>query len=259
MIYCRSLIFYILHNLSGIIAGTFLVIVWPLLPYSIHRHLVSAWILFSMFLLRICCGIRIRIVGERPKHLYPCVIMANHQSTWETIFLQYFFGPASAVAKKELLRIPFFGWGLATMRPITIDRANPVQALKDLKAKGMARLKQGNNLLIFPEGTRVAPGQTGNYARSGADIACSAGVALVPVAHNAGECWPHKTIMKYPGTITLVIGEPIATQGRERKELTTEVKHWIEGQLSQLPPGRADGRRPWLEEAAANSDKSTAT
>mgnify|MGYP000889726623 CR=1 FL=1 len=259
MIYCRSLIFFVLHNLSGIIAGTFLVIVWPFLPYAIHRRLVSAWILLTQLLLRICCGIRIRIVGERPTHLYPCVVMANHQSTWETLFLQHYFGPASAVAKKELLRIPFFGWGLATMRPITIDRANPVQALKDIKSKGLARLKQGNNLLIFPEGTRVAPGQKGSFARSGADIACTADVALVPVAHNAGECWPHKTIMKYPGTITVVIGPAISTEGRERKELTEEVKNWIQTQLDQLPPGRDDGRRPWLENADADSSRASST
>lgn len=247
VVYFRSLIFYTLHNLSGIIAGVLLIIVWPILPYAIHRRLTSLWIMLSMLLLRICCGIRIKIEGKAHREVHPCVIMAKHQSTWETIFLQHYFGPASAIAKKELLYIPFFGWGLATMRPILIDRKNPIQALKDIKTKGLQRLRQGNNLLIFPEGTRVPPGSVGTYARSGADIACTAQVPIIPVAHNAAECWPHKTIMKYPGTITVVIGDPIDTQGRDRKELTETVKNWIEEQLAQLPPGRSDGKSPWME------------
>src|SRR5690606_12375044 len=106
---------------------------------------------------------------------------------------------------------------------------------------GLERLRQGNNLLVFPEGTRIPLGQVGNYARSGADIACAAGVAVVPVAHNAAECWPHKQLLKYPGTITVVIGEPIPTQGRDRKELTEAVMDWIETQINQLPPARNDG------------------
>jgi 1-acyl-sn-glycerol-3-phosphate acyltransferase len=154
------------------------------------------------------------------------------------MFLQFYFGPVSTILKKELLRIPFFGWGLATLRPIAIDRRNPIQALKDVKRIGLERLQQGNNLLVFPEGTRVPLGEVGNYARSGADIACTAGVPVIPVAHNAAECWPHRQFLKYPGTITVVIGAPIPTTGRDRKELTEEVKNWIEDQIRQLPAAR---------------------
>lgn len=108
-------------------------------------------------------------------------------------------------------------------------------------------------MLVFPEGTRIPLGKVGNYARSGADIACTAGVPIVAVAHNAAECWPHKEFIKYPGTITVVIGEPIPTAGRDRKELTEAVKEWIETQIQQMPPARADGKRPWLaaEETSA--------
>jgi len=173
--------------------------------------------------------------------------MAKHQSTWETMFLQYYFGPVSTILKKELLRIPFFGWGLASLRSIAIDRSSPIQALKDVKNKGLERIKQGNNLLIFPEGTRIPLGTVGNYARSGADIAVTAGVPIIAVAHNAAECWPHKQFLKYPGTITVVLSEPIATEGKDRKALTEDVKTWIESEIAKMPPARKDGKRPWLE------------
>lgn len=248
MLYLRSLIFVIGHNITGMLAGLVAVIIWPILPYSLRWRIVTLWNRFTLVWLRFCCGVKLNIVGEVDKSAYPCVVMSNHQSTWETMFLQYYFGPVSTILKKELLRIPFFGWGLASLRPIAIDRSNPIQALKDVKTKGLLRLKQGNNLLVFPEGTRVPLGQKGNYARSGADIACSAGVPVIPIAHNGAECWPNKSLIKYPGTITVVIGAPINTEGRDRKELTESVKTWIEEQLAMLPPARADGLRPWLNE-----------
>jgi 1-acyl-sn-glycerol-3-phosphate acyltransferase len=129
---------------------------------------------------------------------------------------------------------------LASLRPIAIDRNNPIQALKEIKKQGIARLQQGNNLLIFPEGTRTPVGEIGNYARSGADIAISAGVPIIAVAHNAGECWPHKDFIKYPGTIRVVISEPFATEGRNRKELTEEVKNWIEREIAKMPSARKE-------------------
>lgn len=247
MLYLRSLLFAIGHNLTGILLGFIAVLIWPLLPYKVRWRVVTLWNRFTMVWLRICCGVHIHIIGQRQPEHYPSVVMSKHQSTWETMFLQYYFGPVSTILKKELLRIPFFGWGLATLRPIAIDRKNPIQALKDVKNKGLERLRQGNNILVFPEGTRVPLGQVGNYARSGADIACSAGVPVVPVAHNAAECWPHKQFLKYPGTITIVIGAPIPSVGSNRKELTEAVKTWIETQINQLPPARKDGKRPWVQ------------
>lgn len=248
MLYLRSLIFVIGHNVTGMLAGLVAVIIWPILPYSLRWRIVTLWNRFTLSWLRWCCGVKLNIVGNLDKGVYPCVVMSNHQSTWETMFLQYYFGPVSTILKKELLRIPFFGWGLASLRPIAIDRSNPIQALKDVKTKGLLRLKQGNNLLVFPEGTRVPLGQQGNYARSGADIACSAGVPVIPIAHNGAECWPNKGLLKHPGTITVVIGAPINTEGRDRKELTESVKSWISEQLADLPPARADGLRPWLDD-----------
>lgn len=243
MLYLRSLLFAIGNNLTGTFAGLVAVIIWPILPYSWRWRIVTLWNRFVMLWLRICCGVKFEITGQRHFDRYPCVVMAKHQSTWETMFLQYYFGPVSTILKKELLRIPFFGWGLASLRPIAIDRSSPIQALKDVKNKGIERIKEGNNLLIFPEGTRTPVGQVGNYARSGADIAVAAGVPIVAVAHNAAECWPHKQFLKYPGTISVVISEPIDTAGRDRKELTEEVKNWIEGEIAKMSPARSDGVR----------------
>ena len=253
MLYLRSFLFSVGHALTGIIAGLIAVIIWPILPYSWRWRIVTCWNRFVMLWLRLCCGIKVNIIGKRHFDRYPCVVLAKHQSTWETMFLQYYFGPVSTILKKELLRIPFFGWGLASLRSIAIDRSNPIQALKDVKAKGIARIKAGNNLLVFPEGTRTPLGKIGNYARSGADIAASAGVPIVAVAHNAAECWPHKQFLKYPGTITVVISEPIETAGRDRKALTEEVKNWIETQIAQMPPARNDGLRPWLVATTSDS------
>ena len=252
MLYLRSFNFFVGHSISGALFGLIAVIIRPLLPYSWRWRIVTLWNRFVMLWIYLCCGIKFKITGERHFNRYPCVILAKHQSTWETMFLQYYFGPVSTILKKELLRIPFFGWGLASLRPVAIDRSNPVQALKDVKSKGIARLKEGNNLLIFPEGTRIPVGAVGNYARSGADIAISANVPVIAVAHNAAECWPHKSFLKYPGTINIVISEPIESTGKDRKQLTEDVKNWIENEIAKMPPARKDGVRPQLDKLAIN-------
>ena len=234
MLYLRSLLFTIGYNIATVIIGAISVIIWPIMPYSWRWRVVTCLNRFVMIWIRICCNIRYEIVGSKHADKFPCVVMAKHQSTWETMFLQFYFGPVSTILKKELFRIPFFGWALASLRPIAIDRSNPVQALKEIKRMGLLRLQQGNNFLIYPEGTRTAYGQIGNYARSGADIAISAGVPIIAVAHNAGTYWPHTQFLKYPGSIKVVISEPIITEGRDRKELTEEIKNWIEGEIAKM-------------------------
>lgn len=247
MLYFRSFLFFVGHGVTGIFAGLIAVIIWPIFPYAWRWRIVTCWNRFVMFWLRVCCGIRFNIIGKLPSEHYPCVILAKHQSTWETMFLQYYFGPVSIILKKELLRIPFFGWGLASIKSIAIDRENPIQALKEVKRKGLERLHEGINVLVFPEGTRMPLDAIGNYARSGADMAVSAGVPIVAVAHNAAECWPNQQFVKHPGTITVVISEPIFTHGKDRKELTETVKTWIEQQISEMPPARKNGQRPWRQ------------
>lgn len=246
LLYLRTVLFNTGYYSSGILGGTISLLLWPILPYPLRWRFVTLWNRFVMWWLRVACNIRIKVIDQRQRKDHPVVIMAKHQSTWETLFLQHHLAPVSVILKKELLRIPFFGWGLASMRPIAIDRSNPRQALKDVKRKSVERLQQGVSVLVFPEGTRIGLGKVGNYARSGADIACSTGTPIIPVAHNGAECWPHKHFLKYPGEITIVIGDAMATEGRDRKTLTDEIKTWIETQIEQLPLARDDGvYAPW--------------
>ena len=241
MLYLRTVIFNLGYYGSGIFAGSLSVLLWPFLPYRIRWRVITLWNRFVMLWLRLALNIRFAVIDQRTRFDHPVVVMAKHQSTWETMFLQYYLAPISTILKKELMRIPFFGWGLAALKPIAIDRSNPIQALKDVKSKGIGRLQEGISVLVFPEGTRMPLGKVGNYARSGADIACSANVPVVPVAHNAAECWPHRHFLKYPGLITVVIGNAIDTTGRDRKTVTEEIKIWTESQITALPLARDDG------------------
>ncbi|MBU2884229.1 1-acyl-sn-glycerol-3-phosphate acyltransferase [Gilvimarinus agarilyticus] len=241
MLYLRTLLFNTGYYLTGIIAGTLSVLIWPLLPYQRRWRVITLWNCFVMFWLQLTCRIRVRVIDQRTSDEHPVVVMAKHQSTWETLFLQHYMAPISTILKKELMRIPFFGWGLAALKPIAIDRSNRIQALRDVKTKGIERLEEGISVLIFPEGTRMPLGEVGTYYRSGADIACAAQVSIVPVAHNGAECWPHKHFLKYPGTITVVIGEALSTENADRKVLTEQVKQWTESTIASLPLARKDG------------------
>jgi 1-acyl-sn-glycerol-3-phosphate acyltransferase len=238
MLFLRSLIFYLGYGITGIVAGTLSLPLW-LVPIEWRFHLLLLWNRFVIWWLRITCDIQLNLVDHNGGPLPPPhVILAKHQTIWETVFLQYYFQPMSTILKRSLLRVPFFGWGMALLKPIAIDRSSPMKALRQVKQQGGQRLAQGLNLLVFPEGTRTPPGQVGQYARSGVEVAAAAGVSVIPVAHNAGDCWPGKRFLKYPGTITMVIGRPIATANRNSREATEEVKQWIEGQIAQMSPGR---------------------
>jgi len=167
----------------------------------------------------------------------PCVVVAKHQSTWETAQLPLVLPIFAWVLKKELMYIPLFGWALYALDAIAIQRSNPREALKQVNALGLQTLKSGRSVVIFPEGTRSAVGVTGNYQPSAMMLAKKAEVAILPVAHNAGICWPKGTILKYPGTITLRILPPISAadvQNRKRADLLDECKTRIEETCRQL-------------------------
>lgn len=227
----RSVLFSIAYSLLTFFYGALSIPLW-LLPLALRHKIILSWASVVVFLAKAVCGIRYRIVGL--EHLEgikqrPVVILSKHQSAWETFFLQSIFAPASTVLKKELLSIPFFGWGLASLRPIAIDRSNPREALRQVKIGGELRLSQGMNIILFPEGTRTPIGERGKYARSGADIAIAAQCDIIPVAHDAGKCWIHGTkTSKKAGEITVVIGKPISFTAGNSKELIQQVEDWIE-------------------------------
>jgi 1-acyl-sn-glycerol-3-phosphate acyltransferase len=170
--------------------------------------------------------------------------MAKHQSTWETIFFHQFLPPMAIVLKRELLWVPFFGWALALLHPISINRSTTGSAVKQLMRQGKQHLSKGRWVLIFPEGTRTAPGVRKAYGIGGAMLAAHSGYPIVPAAHNAGEFWPRRKFIKRPGTIRLVFGPPIETQGYSARELNILTADWIENTMKRIstveetkPPG----------------------
>lgn len=198
-----------------------------LMPLPQRQSLATCGNLLIDHWLRLSCGIRVRVIGWENIPSKPFVILSNHQSPWETFYLQRHLRPVSTILKKELLKVPFFGWGLASVRPIAIDRDNPRKAIKDVMDQGQARLNAGMNVIVYPEGTRIPYGQYGEYARSGAALAVAAGVPVLPVAHNAGRHWPARKFLKYPGTITMEFGKPVPTMNGSSKEITRLVETWI--------------------------------
>lgn len=237
--FIRSSIFTAVGTVLTVLYGTTSLLLGGLSQVTRHRIIIS-WCNLIIALARWVCGVKYEIIGrEHLKGLTgPVVVMSKHQSTWETLYLQILFFPASTILKKSLLDIPFFGWGLRGLRPIGIDRDNPRDAIRQVKAGGVQGLQDGLNVIIFPEGTRMKQGERGKYARSGAEIAVAGGAKVVPIAMNAGVYWPNKEFKKYPGTIKLVIGAPIETEGKTSREVTVEVEHWIESQMAQMPAER---------------------
>jgi len=187
-----------------------------------------------IWLARVILGIRFRVEGLEHLPAEPSVVLSKHQSAWETIAFQQIFPPLSFVLKKNLLHIPFFGWGLALFSPIAIDRGAGREAMKQIEQQGKERLKAGFWVLVFPEGTRVAPDEKGNYQVGGAWLAAKAGVPVVPVAHNAGRYWPKNAFVKRPGEITVRIGPPIPTAGRKATQVLAETESWIESAMLRL-------------------------
>ncbi|WP_265947545.1 lysophospholipid acyltransferase family protein [Dechloromonas sp. A34] len=189
----------------------------------------------------ILLGIRPRVIGQENMPKEPCVILAKHQSAWETMTLQDYV-PNGAycvfVLKKELLRVPLIGWGLAAMKMISIDRAAGKDALDQVVTQGRERLQQGFYVIIFPEGTRVPVGQKKRYKPGGAYLATHVGCKVVPIAHNAGELWPRQAFLKKPGTITVSIGPAFDATGFSEAEVNRRAEEWIEGEMHRISPHR---------------------
>lgn len=208
---------------------------FPLPPLA-RYHFISGWSRIVILLSRVILGIRHRVEGLENLPKQSAVILSKHQSAWETIAFQIILPPHVQVLKRELLWIPFFGWGLALMSPIAIDRSKGATALKRMAEQGRRRLAQGFWILIYPEGTRMPPGKRGKYRVGGAWVAEKSGVPVVPVAHNAGLVWPRNAFLKKPGLITVVIGKPIETAGLDAAAINARAEAWIEERMETLCP-----------------------
>ena len=204
-------------------------------PFAMRFRLVSNWARFNLWWLRVTCNIKAEITGLENIIDQPAIIMCKHQSAWETLVIQLLFPPQVWILKRELLWIPIYGWGLATMRPIAIDRSLGVRALKQIVLQGVERLNAGLWVVVFPEGTRIAPGKRQKYHPGGGMLAEKSGYPVIPIAHNAGHLWPRNSFLKWPGTIRMVIGAPVQTQGKKAAQITREVEEWIESTVAALP------------------------
>lgn len=233
MLWIRSLLFYLGVLVITPFFSILAILLFPLNNVTRSR-IASGWAYCTIFWLKLTCNLGVSVKGldNIPKH--PSIILSKHQSAWETIALQTIFPPQIWVMKRELLMIPFLGWAFMALAAIPIDRSSGREALKKLVAHGKDRLARGLWVVIFPEGTRTAPGQRAKYHIGGAWLASHTHSTVVPVAHNAGRYWRKNSFKKYPGTIQVVIGPPIETAGLKPDEVNQRVENWIEAEMLSL-------------------------
>jgi 1-acyl-sn-glycerol-3-phosphate acyltransferase len=236
--FLRSLLFSA-GMLVTVIAYGALVPLVAVFPFQRRYAFTRHWARLNLRWLELTCSVYYRVIGRENLPDHPVVVLSKHQSTWETLVFQELFPPLVWVMKRELLWLPFFGWGLAMGRPIAIDRGAGRRAMEQMLSQGKQRLDDGLWVVIFPEGTRMRPGERGRYRPGGALLAVHAGVPVLPVAHNAGELWGKRQFLKRPGTITVAIGEPISTSGRDASDVLKDAQEWIENtQAGILPAAR---------------------
>lgn len=232
----RSTVFTLLVTVVTVIWAPLCLLFAPL-PYPQRYYCTSRWNVFVIWAARVICGIRYEVRGWDNLPNGPAVLLSKHQSAWETIFyLGAMPRPLVYVFKKEILYIPFFGWGIALLRMIPIDRKKGRDAFAQISTQARKRLANGQWLIMFPEGTRIPVGQQGKYKGGGARVAIDTKAPVVPIAMNAGECWPRNSFIKRPGTITVSIGPAIASDGQNPQELMQHVENWIEAEMRVISP-----------------------
>jgi 1-acyl-sn-glycerol-3-phosphate acyltransferase len=251
-LFLRSLLFLIWIIAATVVIAPTCFISAPL-PYRMRYWWTSRWNMIVLWGARFICGIRHQVKGRENLPDGPAVILSKHQSAWETIFYVLGLGhPLVFVFKKELLYIPFFGWGIALLRMIPIDRSKGKDAFAQVVEIGRRRMAENDVwVIMFPEGTRTPVGSQGKYKLGGARFAIETGVPVVPVAVNSGECWPKNSFIKQPGTITVSIGKPISSTGRSSADLMQEVENWIESEMRVISPHAYSTTKPVAEQKRA--------
>ena len=225
MLFLRSLLYFI-GSIISVITITLCGLFFVFSPYSTRQKFLSQWAIFCIWWLKITLNITTRIIGQENVNKSPCVIISNHQSTWETLAFQTIFPAHTWVLKKELLLLPVFGWSLALLKPIIINRGDKLNAIKKVILQGSDRLNKGISVVVFPEGTRQPYNQLGDYQNGGAAIAKKTGYDIIPVYHNAGKIWPKGSFIKKSGVITIVIGETISSSSMTSSGITEEIRNW---------------------------------
>ncbi|NOQ64726.1 MAG: 1-acyl-sn-glycerol-3-phosphate acyltransferase [Methyloprofundus sp.] len=235
LLYCRSTLLFSAVLAVTAVFALLMLIAAIIPPFSWQYKLGSTWGKVVIWLAKVICGLDYQVTGleNLPKD-QSAIVLCKHQSAWETIFLMAILPPSSILLKKSLLWIPFWGWAMATLKPIAIDRSTPKQALSQLLKQGAQRLQEGFWVVMFPEGTRIAPGEQRKFSASGSLLAQRTGFPVVPIAHNAGEFWSRNSFIKYPGVIQVRIGSPIEVTGRKSKEINRQAEAWINETMQDI-------------------------
>ena len=246
VLYIRAILFWLGFIATTGFFGTLVCLLF-ITPSDTRLKVARLWSFSNLFLLKLTCGLDFEVSGrenlDSSKLTHGnAIILSKHQSTWETIALHSFTPLARWVFKRELMYIPIFGWALALTDPIALNRGAGRVAINQLVTSGTKKLKDGKWMILFPEGTRTAAGKTQKYKIGGAILAEKSGYDVVPIAHNAGEFWPRHSFIKWPGTISVVIGPAIKTAGRSADEINQEVHDWIEGTMSEISDESRWGR-----------------
>jgi 1-acyl-sn-glycerol-3-phosphate acyltransferase len=236
--FLRSVAYETLRFAVTVIFAVLSLLTFPFSPLIRYR-IITAWSHLVICMARTICGVRYRVIGRENLPRVPCIVLSKHQSAWETLAYQVLLPPQVWVLKRELLRVPFFGWGLAMMSPIAIDRGSATRALKQTLEQGRRRLSDGWWIVVFPEGTRVPPGQRARYHLGGAWLASKCGTPVLPIAHNAGTVWGRNAFIKYPGTITVSIGPVIDASGMTPDDINRKAEDWIENEVTRLGSARS--------------------
>ncbi len=229
----RAALYWLGLVVSTVVLAALLLLLAPF-PFLVRQRFSVLWPRFNLWWLKITCGLRYEVQGGENIPDGAAIYLCKHQSAWETIAMETLVPPMAWVLKRELMWIPIFGWALAVLKPIALDRSKGRAAVEQLIAQGAERLREGISVVIFPEGTRVAAGKKGKYRLGGALLAERTGFPVVPMAHNAGYFWPRRGFRKYPGTIRVVIGEPFDPAGMSAAQINRKAEAWIETTSAQL-------------------------
>ena len=225
MLLLRSLLYFV-GSIISLILISFSGLLLIFASYPTRQKYLSQWAIFCMWWLKITLNIKTKVVGRENIINSSCIIISNHQSTWETLAFQTIFPAHTWVLKRELLWLPVFGWSLALLKPIIINRGEKLNAIKKVIKQGADRLEKGISIVIYPEGTRQPYKKLGVYQNGGSAIAKKTGYSILPVYHNAGKIWPKGSFIKKPGVITVVIGEAISQSNLKPSEVTENIRQW---------------------------------
>lgn len=228
MMRLRTYLFYAAWGVATFLWSLWIIIMM-LLPFRVRHMLATSWADISVWLLRLICGVKWQVHGRENLPDFPVIVVVNHQSTWETVFTPLLIRRQVWVLKKELVQIPFFGWAMASLGAIAIDRSRRKKAMEQVIEQGKQRMSLGFSVVMFPEGHRFPPDAPLHFKQGAVRLASSLNVPILPIAHNAGQFWPRRGVM-HSGTVQVAVGELIYPEGVAINALNQQVENWVREQ-----------------------------